>query len=244
MGLLYQPDGLGLALCLLDLALALRLGMEDRRLLVRLCVQDRRFLFTLCHENGGFFLSLCPEDAFSPFPFRLHLFFHGFLDRLGRNDVFELHPGHLDAPGIRGLVQHLPHPAIDDLPGGQCLIQIQIADDVSQGGGRQVFDGGNGIDDSVGIELGIRDHEKHHRIDAHGHVILCDHRLRRKIRHLFLQADLFGHPVQEGQQEMQPCFIGAKIGSKTLHHIGVCLGDHPDAGHQKQHQQDDQYDDK
>ena len=66
------------------------------------------------------------------------------------------------------------------------MVQLQIADDVAQGGRAQVFDCGNRAFHTVCIELWIRDLEIHNRINLHRHVVLRDHRLGREIDHLLL----------------------------------------------------------
>ena len=66
------------------------------------------------------------------------------------------------------------------------MVQLQIADDVAQGGRAQVFDCGNRAFHTVCIELRVRDLEIHNRINLHGHVILGDYRLGREIDHLLL----------------------------------------------------------
>ena len=78
------------------------------------------------------------------------------------------------------------------------MVQLHFADDVAQGGGRQALDGGNGLVDAVGVELGIHHLKEHHGIDLHGNVIAGDDRLRGKVCHLLLQAHLFGDALDEG----------------------------------------------
>ena len=42
---------------------------------------------------------------------------------------------------------------------GESLVQLQVADDVAQGGGGQVLNGAHGVLHAVGIQLGIGDLE-------------------------------------------------------------------------------------
>ncbi|CAN4006672.1 DUF3343 domain-containing protein, partial [Dysosmobacter welbionis] len=76
---------------------------------------------------------------------------HGVLDLLGRDNVFQLHPVDLDAPGVRGLVQNGAHLGVDGVPACQGLVQFHLADDVPQGGGGQVLNGVHGPFHAVGI---------------------------------------------------------------------------------------------
>ena len=69
--------------------------------------------------------------------------------------MFFLHPVDLDAPGVSGLVQKGPHLGIDVVPAGEGLVQLQVADDIPQGGGGEVLNGGHGVLNAVGIELGV-----------------------------------------------------------------------------------------
>ena len=93
------------------------------------------------HQNHGLLLALCPQDGFTALALCLHLFFHGLLDGCRRNDVLKLYPGHFDAPWVRGNIQGLLHLGIDGLPGGQRFVQLQVTDDITQGGGCQVLNG-------------------------------------------------------------------------------------------------------
>ena len=124
------------------------------------------------------------------------------------------------------------------VPAGEGLVQLQVADDIPQGGGGQVFNGAHGMLHAVGVELGVDDLEVDDRVNLHGHVVLGNDRLGREVHHLFLQAHLFGHPVQDRQLDMQahaPCGI---VRPQSFHHVRPRLLDHMDVCHQQDQQND------
>ena len=144
------------------------------------------------------------------------------------------------APGVRGLIQDGPHLGVDGVAGGQALVQLQLADDVAQGGGGEVLNGVHGILHAVGIQLGVGDLEIDHGVDLHGDVVLGDHRLGVEVCHLLLQADLLHHPLDERDLQMQAHAPHGVEGAQPLHHIGLGLLHHidvPDDNDQHQHHQ-------
>ena len=64
------------------------------------------------------------------------------------------------------------------------LIQFQVTDDITQGGGGQILNSHHGILYTVGEQLGICDLVKDYGIDPHGYVILGDYGLGWEIRYL------------------------------------------------------------
>ena len=64
------------------------------------------------------------------------------------------------------------------------VVFYQITDDVTKCCRCQVLDRHNRILNAVCVELRVRDLEEHDRIDLHGDVILCDHRLRSEVNDL------------------------------------------------------------
>ena len=107
------------------------------------------------------------------------------MDVLGRHDVLQLHPVDFNPPGICGFVQNGAHPGIDDISGGQRLVQLQLTNDVPQGGGGEVLNGAHGVFHPIGVELGVRDLEVEDRVDLDGDVVLGNDRLGWEVRHLF-----------------------------------------------------------
>ena len=104
----------------------------------------------------------------------------------------------LDAPRVSGLVQDDPHLGVDDVTAGQGLIQFQVTDEVSQGGGGQVLNGSHGVFHAVGVQLGVGDLEEQNSVHLDGDIILGDDRLRGEVCDLFLQGDLASDPFDEG----------------------------------------------
>ena len=77
-------------------------------------------------------------DHFSPgLPGGLGLGSHGSLELLGQPHVLNLHPVHVDAPGVGGLLQAVVHRVGDGLPVREDLREVPGAEDVPQGGGGQ-----------------------------------------------------------------------------------------------------------
>ena len=116
------------------------------------------------------------------------------------------------------------------------MIQLHLTNDVAQGSGRKALDSGNGLIDTVGVQLCVHDLKEHHRVDLHGHVIAGDHGLRGKVCHLFLQAYLFGNALNKGDLDVQagrPC-IG--VAAQPLDDIYLGLRHDDDVGNNDQHQ--------
>ncbi len=121
---------------------------------------------------------------------------------------------------------------------GEGLVQLQIADDVAQGGGGQVLNGAHGVLYAVGVELGVDDLEVDDGVDLHGDVVLGDDGLGGKIHHLLLQAHPLGHAVENGQLHVGAHAPGSVVGPQALHHEGAGLLDHMDVGHQQDQDND------
>ena len=108
-------------------------------------------------------------------------------------------------------VQGRAHFGVDGFSGCQRLIQLQITDNVTKGGSRQVLNSHDGIFHAVSIQLGIRNLEKYYRINPHGYVILGDNRLGSEINHLLLQVHLSGYFIDEGHFQFEPHTPGSLI---------------------------------
>ena len=74
---------------------------------------------------------------------------------------------------------------VDHIARSEGLIEFHVADDIAQGGCRQIFHGHQRIFDTVGIKLWIGDLKIDDRVDLHGDIIFGNDGLRRKIRDLF-----------------------------------------------------------
>ena len=231
-GLLHLQDGL-----------RLRLGGHDAGLLGGVRPQQGGLLLALGDQHLTGLLALGLQDGLAALALGLHLLFHGVLDLAGRQDVLQLHAVDLDAPRVGGLVQNGAHLGVDGVAAGEALVQLQLADDVTQGGSGQILDGAHGILHAVGVQLGIGDLEVDDRVDLHGDVVLGDDRLGVEVRHLLLEADLLHHPLDERQLEVQAHAPYAVEGAETLHHIGLGLLDDIDAADDDHQNENDQNDD-
>jgi hypothetical protein len=186
-------DGLGVAL-----------GLEDGGLLGGVGAEDGGLLFALGHEDGGALGALGLQNRLPAVALGLHLLLHGRLDVLRRQDVFELHAVDLDAPGVGGLVEDGAHLGVDDVAGGQRLVELEVADDVAQRGGGQRLHGDHRVLDAVGVELRVGDLVVDDGVDLHGDVVLGDDGLRGIVEHLLLEAHALGDRSMNGILKCRP----------------------------------------
>ena len=127
---------------------------------------------------------------------------------------------------------------------GEGLVQLQIADDVSQGGGGEVLDGAHGMLHAVSIQLGVGDLEVEHSVDLHSDVILGDDGLGREVHHLLLQGHGFSHPLDEGDLQVQAHPPDGTEGAQPLNDHSLGLLHHLDVrGKYAQDDDDDEQDD-
>ena len=70
-------------------------------------------------------------------------------------------------------------------------VQLQLTDDIPQCGGSEVLNGVHGVLHPIGKEFRVCNLIVQNSVNLHGHVVLGNHRLGRKVSHLFLQGD---HP--------------------------------------------------
>ena len=105
--------------------------------------------------------------------------------------------------------------------GGQRLVQLQLADDVTQGRSRQIFDGVHGVFHTVGIELGVGDLKIEDSVDLHGDVVLGDHGLGREICHLFLQGDHSLDSIDKGELKVKSHAPNSVERAQALDDIGL-----------------------
>ena len=120
------------------------------------------------------------------------------------------------------------------------MVQLHLADDIAQGGGGQALDGRDGLVHAVGVELGIHDLKEHDGVDLHGDVIAGDDRLRGEVCDLLLQADLFGHPLHEGDLDVEagrPC---SGVAAQTLDDVDHRLRHNDDIGDNDHQNHEDQ----
>ena len=131
-------DGPGLALRLEDAGLRRTLGAQDLGLLLALGGEDRGLLDALGVEDGR-----------TPVPLGPHLLLHGVLDRVRRVDGLELDAVDADAPAAGLLVEDPAQLGVDLVAGGQRLLEVERADDVTEGGDGQLLDALDEVGDLV-----------------------------------------------------------------------------------------------
>ena len=117
LGLVQQPDGVGLGLLDGQDGLGLAFGFQDPLLLDSVGPQDGSLFFALGGSDGGLFFAFCLQDDGALFPLGLHLFLHGVLDLSRRGNVLDLHTVDLDAPLVGGFVQDGGDLGVDDVRG-------------------------------------------------------------------------------------------------------------------------------
>ena len=120
------------------------------------------------------------------------------------------------------------------------MVQLHIADDITQGGGGQALDGENGPLHTVGIQLGIGHLVEYDGIDLHGDIILGDNRLGCKVHHLLLQRDAFGHTVHQRHLKVQAGLPGGVVGTQALNDELGRLRNHADIGNQQDNDEHEQ----
>ena len=93
---------------------------------------------------------------------------------------------------------------------------------------------------TVGVELGIGDLEVDDRVNLHGDIIFGDHRLGGKVRHLLLQAHLFGNALDKRHFQMQAYIPNGAERAQPFHHVGAGLLNNDDiADNQDQEQRNE-----
>ena len=223
--LIDEVDTLRLTFRQGDLCISLRLRGDDLRLLVTLRSGDDRFLMRLCLEHGLTALTLCT-----------HLLRHDLLDLLRRLNVLNFDSRNLDAPRVRRHIQCRLHARIDLITARQGLIELHVTDDRTQRRRRQILKTRQRILYAIHKKLRILHLHEHHRIDGHGNIILRDHRLRREIQHLLLQAHLLDDPLHDRNLKVKTRTPGAAVLPQHLRHIRMSL--RHDADHPHQHHDD------
>ena len=93
----------------------------------------------------------------------------------------------------------------------QRLLEVERADDVAQGGDRQLLDRLDVVLDFVGGRAWIGDLEIDDGVDRHSQVVARDHRLRWETHDLLAQVDQRAHAVDERQQDGDTRSLGAHV---------------------------------
>src|SRR5690606_25817422 len=119
----------GLALCAQDGCLTLAFGRAHLRFLEAFGLEDCRALVGLSRCNRRTTFTLGAHDEF-----------HGGLDVCGRLDGLQLDAGDVHTPAYGRLLDHLAHPLVDHVAAGERLVQLHLADNVSQRGSRECLE--------------------------------------------------------------------------------------------------------
>ncbi len=234
-GLEDRADRLGLALGAQRGGLRVTLGAQDLRLLGALGLKDLGLADTLGLKDGG---ALVAVGA--------HLLLHRVLDGGGRLDGLQLDAVDADAPLAGRLVQDAAEGGVDLLAGGQGPLQVHAADDVPQGGDRELLDGLDVVRHLVGGGPGVGHLVVDDGVDVHHEVVLGDHRLGRERHDLLAEIDAVADAVDERDDDVQTGVQRPGVAAETLDDGGAGLLDHLDGLDQRdddQHHQDDQHDD-
>ena len=172
-------------------------------------------------------MSLCFQNGLPALTLRTHLLRHDLLDFRRRLNVLDLNTGYFDSPGICRFIQDRLHPAVDGIPAGQGLVQLHLTDDITKSRGRQILKTGNRALNAVGVQLRIKNLTEYDRVDLHGDVIFGNNGLRREVKHLLLEADPAGNPLDKRGLQMQSRAPGHFIASQAFNDIGLCLRNDP-----------------
>ena len=178
--------------------------------------QNLSLLIALRPGNNSFLMGLCFQEGLPTLPFSTHLLGHDLLDLLRRLNVLDLHASYFQAPSVRCFIQNQLHLRVDLGTRRKCLVQFHIADHATQRRRRQVLQTHQRILSTIAIFVRIKHMGIHDRVDAHRHVILRDHRLRREIQNLFLHAHLLDHAVNERYFHMKAGIPGTHVFAQTF----------------------------
>ncbi|KAF5031883.1 hypothetical protein DSECCO2_623130 [anaerobic digester metagenome] len=193
--------------------------MQNGGFLLSLRTQNLRFLVAFGHQNLARLFTLRAQNALALFTLGLHLLLHRVLNFLRRNDVFKLNAVDLDAPFVGGGIKDGGDARVDNITRGQRVIQLHIADNVSQRRSSKVFNRRKRALYAVGIKLGVGNLKKHDGVDLHGDVILGDNGLRLKIHNLLFDRNLLGNAVKKRHLDVQTGFPRHVISAETLDNI-------------------------
>ena len=167
-----------------------RLGVAEGGLAPALGLEDQA-----CFSPSALRICDCPralrlEDLGALLALGLHLPGHGVDEVARRRDVLDLDPGHLDAPGRRGRIDHVQQLVVDLVALRQHLVEVHAAEhgaDIGHGDGeerilqpRHLIGRPRRVDDLVEGDAVGRDRG----------VVAGDHLLRRHVEHLLHHVHL------------------------------------------------------
>ena len=222
-GFVEHSESVGVSLLYGQNRFCLTLSLTDFLLLDSVRLENSAFLKALGYENLAALLTLGVENSGAAFTFRLHLLLHRVLNLARRKYVLELNADNADTPRIGRLVKDNADLIVDRIARGERVIELKVADDVSQSCCGEVLDRAQRTFNAVGVELRVGDFKIHDRINLHCDVIACDNGLRRKVDYLLLERNLLGDSVDKRNLEVQSCLPCCVICAQTLDHICVSL---------------------
>ena len=123
------------------------------------------------------------------------MLFHRLFDVNRRVDVLQLNAVDFHTPFVRGFIQDGTELHIDGISRRQALIQFQFADDISEGGLRQLLNGIGQVVDFVNRFNRIYNLKVNQSIDLCDNVVFCNHALFREVKDCFAQIDPLPHLV-------------------------------------------------
>ncbi|MPM95218.1 hypothetical protein SDC9_142371 [bioreactor metagenome] len=191
----------------------------------------------LAQLGRGLQLAVGVDHLGAAFPLGLGLPRHRALHALGQLDVLDLHDPHLDAPGLGPLVHPGAQVDVEVLAVGQQPVQVDPAEQGSQGG---LGDLGGGDLELLDLEDRLRrvdDAEEHHGVHPGGDVVVGDDLLGRD----GVGDDAQVHPdepVHPWDQEPQAGRVDGTYATQAEHDAALVLGDDADRGRQQDEGQD------
>src|SRR6185369_11378610 len=208
-------DRLGLALRLVDLLLAVRLGLLDNALLVALRLVDLRVALALGRQDHGALLAL-----------RAHLLLHRREHVVRRIDVLDLVAQHLYAPRLGRFVE-LAHDVHVDLPALlERSVEIDLADLAAQRRLSELRNGEVVVRNAVRRARRVEHLQIQHAVDTDLHVVLRDADLLRNVDRTFLQVVLVGDVLHERHEDMEAGRQSAAVLPEQLDDERALLRDH------------------
>ncbi len=154
----------------------------------------------------------------------LRLCRHHAFHLLGELNLFNLHGGDLDAPGVGVLVDNLLKHLVEPLPLGEQLIKLGLAEDIAQGGLGYLGGGSDMVQDLDHGALRVNYPEVNYGVHPDGDIVLGDYLLVRDIHGDDTQVYLH-HPVHEGDDEEQAGALGADQASQAEDDAALVLSD-------------------
>ena len=200
-----------------------RLSLTERRFLLTLGRQNYRLLLTLGLQDRRLAEALGIQNIRALLAFGLHLARHRVDEVTRRLDVFQFDAGDLEAPRMRGLIDHPEQLRVDLVALGERLVEVERAEHGTDIGHDQVDDRDFELRDLIGRLRRVKYLVEHDTIDLDDCVVLGDHVLRGHVEHLFHHVDLAPDVLHDRNQEMEPGFQRMRVLSPALDRPLVAL---------------------